>query len=252
MAKPLAGQIIDLIEDAKILRGIKKKDLAKRLNISPTQLSNLLRGRNKWTVDQIDKLCLGLNISVQFVDVRDLRVIDPLPDDRNSMRTEVHRMIDILFEGRRINPVKKTDPFKEDDTDFPRDPVWVNAPIYGEIVMGDPDETSQQPVDHIPIIHTQIKKGEYILQARGDSMHPVFEAGDLLLVSNSVQAKTGDYVAALLNRRTTLKQLIKEKDGRIILRPLNQPKHKDRIIEESDDLSIQGVVLEIVRRKIRR
>jgi transcriptional regulator with XRE-family HTH domain len=42
MIKSLSEQIHDLIEDAKILRGIKKKELAKRLDISPTQLSNLL------------------------------------------------------------------------------------------------------------------------------------------------------------------------------------------------------------------
>ena len=53
---------------------------------------------------------------------------------------------------------------------------------------------------------------------------------------------------ALLNGEGTLKQLIRKK-GQIILHPLN-PEHKDIEIGEQDDLQIQGVVIDIVRRSL--
>jgi len=46
-----------LVEDAKALNVANKRDIAAALDITPQQLSHLLKGRDDWRAAYIDKLC---------------------------------------------------------------------------------------------------------------------------------------------------------------------------------------------------
>jgi SOS-response transcriptional repressor LexA len=254
--------------------GHTQESLAVASGISRKRISEIEGDKGSPSLDTLEALLKACNVSLAeffFSELQNLPTKKEHRDIYDKIELLLKDPADAKFVGRLVQSVfdnaitshkehlvssKEREShdeslIREDETDLPREPVWVMAPVYGDIIMGDPEETGQQPVDRIPIVHTRISKGQYILRARGDSMSPVFESGDLLLIDNKITAKPGDYVAALLNHRTTLKQLIKDKQGRLILHPLN-PKYKDRTIVEGDELRIQGVVLEIVRRKIRR
>jgi len=82
--------------------------------------------------------------------------------------------------------------------------------------------------------------------AEGDSMEPLFDQGDRLLIRKQNWADNGDYVAAVLSgEEGTLKMYSKNKDG-ILLSPLNK-KYAHHFIpaESADIVYIYGVVVEV-------
>ena len=100
MRKPLVEQIRIAINEAKIFRGLKKKDIAKALGISPTHLSNLLRGRNQWTADQMDRLGkVGIVVSAE--DIKLARIADSVNycPDNNPDHISYHSMFEDVLHG---------------------------------------------------------------------------------------------------------------------------------------------------------
>lgn len=76
-----------IVEDAKELRGKKKGDIAKALDISPQQLSNLLKGTNDWSTVLIERLCSTLSVQLFW------------PPDRKGDREELHRRLQIILDA---------------------------------------------------------------------------------------------------------------------------------------------------------
>ena len=133
--------------------------------------------------------------------------------------------------------------------DEPQELREAQLPYYESIPAGKPgDVTPDDYYSTIGVLRNLAKPGRYVLKVDGDSMAPKIEDGDLVLVDTKPFPRSRQIVVALLNGEGTLKQLIRKK-GQIILHPLN-PEHKDIEIGEQDDLQIQGVVIDIVRRSL--
>lgn len=249
-----------------------QESLAAASGLSRTRISELENNIGSPALDTLERLLAACNVSLSKFFSDDTLQTNETSLERESrqklalllsdseMRRIAPRVIDALFHDiirRRELPRAHDEPSlpesqsAEIEVDEPQFPVWINAPVYGEIVMGKPEETSQAPVERIEIMRSAIKTGQYILRARGDSMLPKFEPGDLLLLDNNLEARPGDYVAAMIDGRGMLKQLIHDKRGRPVLHALNR-RYKDRPIKEGDDVAIQGVVVDIVRRKVRK
>ncbi len=67
-AKPgLQGQIIERIRDRLKELGMTQKDLAKKLNISQPFVSNLLKEKDKLTLEMIVKIEVALSFQIIYV-----------------------------------------------------------------------------------------------------------------------------------------------------------------------------------------
>lgn len=121
-------------------------------------------------------------------------------------------------------------------------------PVLGEIPAGPPIEAMEAVESFLPINTWAFgiaDRGEaFFLRVRGDSMIGRHIAeGDLVLVERTVQPKTGDIVAAIIDNESTLKTLVSE-GGRHWLRSEN-PQYPDLI--PAWDLQIQGVGRSVIR-----
>lgn len=85
----------------------------------------------------------------------------------------------------------------------------------------------------------------YLVRAKGNSMRPVINEGDILVVDRSLEARHGNIVIASLNGDLTVKSLFKQ-GGVLALLPAN-PDFSALDIAPDIDFQLWGVVTYIVR-----
>ncbi len=123
--------------------------------------------------------------------------------------------------------------------------VWI--PLLGTIAAGQPIEAINTN-ETIAVPKNKVPPGNiYALTVVGNSMiDEGINNGDTILVRHQETAENGQKVVALLdNHAATLKKFYKEK-GYIRLQPANK-NIEPIIIRNGKDVSIQGVVLDIIR-----
>ncbi len=89
------------------------------------------------------------------------------------------------------------------------------------------------------------KEASFFVQAEGDSMGPLIQDKDILIVDRSVPIFHQGIATFFYNNQAICKKYIKQ-ENQIILRSLN-PKYKDIIITEDDQLDLFGVVIGLAR-----
>lgn len=98
----------------------------------------------------------------------------------------------------------------------------IRIPVLGSVPAGIPIEAIEDIVDYEEIPESMAHRGEYFgLRVNGESMVPVFNNGDTVIIQKQDSADTGDYVVAMINGgEATLKRLKRSEDG-IMLIPNN-------------------------------
>lgn len=124
----------------------------------------------------------------------------------------------------------------------------VKIPLLGTISAGQPIEAIENK-ETIAIPQSKLSRnGEfYALRVVGNSMiDENINDGDIVLVKHQATAENGQKVVALIdNYAATLKKYYKER-GQIRLQPANK-NMEPIIIRNGRDISIQGIVLDVVR-----
>lgn len=124
----------------------------------------------------------------------------------------------------------------------------VKIPLLGTIAAGQPIEAIREK-ETIAVPQNQLpRSGEfYALRVVGDSMiDEGINNGDVVLVKQQAVADNGQKVVALIdNHEVTLKKFYKER-GQIRLQPANKSM-EPLIFRNGRDVSIQGIVLDVIR-----
>ena len=124
----------------------------------------------------------------------------------------------------------------------------IKIPLLGTIAAGEPIEAIQQN-EFIAVAKTKLpKNGDfYALRVSGNSMiDENIKDGDVVLVKQQDVAENGERVVALVdNCEATLKKFYKER-GHIRLQPANK-NMEPLIFRNGRDVSIQGIVLDVIR-----
>jgi len=131
----------------------------------------------------------------------------------------------------------------------PSTPVRL-IPILGRIVAGVPSVSEQNVDGHLPIPADWIRGGQYFaLNVDGDSMEGIgIFKGDYVIVKSQQVAGTGDIVAVTVEGETTLKRLVKRRNG-LFLVPEN-PKYQAIEIGGASVI-IHGLVVGLLRNYLR-
>lgn len=125
----------------------------------------------------------------------------------------------------------------------------MDLPLYGSIPAGVPQERSPDVQSCISVdvetLGVRPTARTFALEVRGDSMigKSILD-GDVVIVEHGVSPKSGDVVAALIDRESTLKTFLMEKE-RAFLKAEN-PKYPQLI--PVDELIIQGVMVALIRK----
>src|SRR3989338_7872095 len=124
----------------------------------------------------------------------------------------------------------------------------VQIPLLGAIAAGQPIEAIREK-ESIAVPQNKIPRSGkfYALRVLGNSMtEENINDGDVVLIKEQATAENGQKVVALIdNYEATLKKFYKER-GHIRLQPANKTLNPI-IIENGRDLSIQGVVINVIK-----
>lgn len=126
------------------------------------------------------------------------------------------------------------------DTPFPqprRVHEMAKVPVMGTAEAGDEGffeiNLVDEPVEHIdrPAVLADVAQGElFAIRVHGESMEPIWEAGDEVFIVKSWPLKHRGYVVALIERgkgehpRALLKQYVSRSNDRVHLRQFNPDK----------------------------
>jgi repressor LexA len=134
---------------------------------------------------------------------------------------------------------------------FPGVPRAVTAeiPLYGSIPAGFGEDREQEPDGFVSVdvatVGFKPTARTFCLKVIGDSMIGKHICdGDIVILEHGPEPRHGDIVAALIDRKNTLKTFV-QKDGKRYLKAEN-PKYPDLI--PSDELVIQGVLKAVIRK----
>jgi repressor LexA len=128
-------------------------------------------------------------------------------------------------------------------------PKAVELPLLGLVAAGLPIEamTVNETIS-VPDDFVRRSGGHYVLRVRGNSMiDEQIRDGDFVVVNERRSVDNGEMVIAMLSGASaTVKKFYRERDGRIRLQPANET--MDPIYVHENDISIQGVVVGVLRR----
>jgi repressor LexA len=128
-------------------------------------------------------------------------------------------------------------------------PGAVELPLMGMVAAGHPIEAiPDQETVLVPPDLLRRRGNNFVLRVVGDSMiDEQIRDGDYIIVNSRSIAENGEMVVALVDgEAATVKKLYRESGGRIRLQPANE--HLQPMIYEADRISVQGVVVGVIRR----
>lgn len=125
-----------------------------------------------------------------------------------------------------------------------------DIPIYGQIPAGMAALGEQTILGHVSLdarsANISRPAQTFALRVSGDSMTGAHILdGDVVILEDRKEAKSGDIVAALIDGETTLKRYVVER-GRPYLRAEN-PRYPD--LRPARELRIQGVMVSLIRQQ---
>ncbi len=129
---------------------------------------------------------------------------------------------------------------------FPR---AIELPVLGAVAAGVPIE-AVSPGETIAVPNEFVRRSgnHYVLKVRGNSMVDAQICdGDYVIVNERQSVDNGEMVIAMLGGSSaTVKKFYRERDGRIRLQPANET--MSPMYLDENDISIQGVVVGVLRR----
>jgi len=125
----------------------------------------------------------------------------------------------------------------------------LELPLLGAVAAGLPIEAiEQQETLAVPPDMVRAGRDNFVLRVEGESMiDEQIRDGDYIVVTSQDTAADGQMVVALVRGdAATVKKLYRENDGRIRLQPANPTMAP--ILEDADNVQIQGVVVGVIRK----
>ena len=125
----------------------------------------------------------------------------------------------------------------------------LELPLLGAVAAGLPIEAIQDRESlAVPVDMVRPGKDNFVLRVEGNSMiDEQIRDGDYIVVSSQSTATDGEVVVALVGGDSaTVKKLYREPGNRVRLQPANPA--MDPIIVDARDVSVQGVVVGLIRR----
>ncbi len=125
----------------------------------------------------------------------------------------------------------------------------VELPLLGVVAAGLPIEAiTQHESLAVPPDMVRPNRDNYVLRVEGDSMiDEQIRDGDYIVVAAQDTAEDGQMVVALVGGESaTVKKLYREPGGRIRLQPANPD--MSPIVEDADNVAVQGVVVGVIRK----
>ena len=158
------------------------------------------------------------------------------------------QLIDTLLQIAEKFNMDDTSEIKESPAIYDVSSPGKSIRYYESIAAGVPFAVESPIQMWITTGRDKIKDSWYALRVEGDSMEPDYKTGDIILMDQYQEPRNGSVVAALIDgAESTLKVYSRRKDE-ITLTPINKESYKP-CEYHADRVSIQGVLIDLIKRK---
>ena len=207
------------LNTAMRIRNIKPIELSEKTGIDKSKISSYMSGRYKAKQDGVYLLAQALSVNEAWL---------------MGLDVPMERTPDYLL--KKIGAI----PLSEIDT--------VKIPVLGTVKAGYDYLAEENIVDYIPFkVNGTDKENYYALNVVGDSMEPLFDNGDTVIVHKQDDFDNGDNCVVLINgNEATIKKVYKGTTG-IKLEAVN-PYYPPRVFTEEE---IKELPVRVVERSIR-
>ena len=125
----------------------------------------------------------------------------------------------------------------------------IMVPLLDEVKEGLPSDTIQNILDYVLITEELASDGEYFaLNIKGDSMEPLINEGDTVIVRRQDDADTGDIVIACIDSNNAVcKKLLKHRNSMTLLSFNNKYIPLEFDSRSKSSVAIIGKVVELRR-----
>ena len=210
------------LNTAMRIRNIKPIELSEKTGIDKSKISSYMSGRYKAKQDGVYLLAQALSVNEAWL---------------MGLDVPMERTPDYLL--KKIGAI----PLSEIDTD--------KRPVLGTVKAGYDYLAEENIVDYIPFkVNGTDKENYYALNVVGDSMEPLFDNGDTVIVHKQDDFDNGDNCVVLINgNEATIKKVYKGTTG-IKLEAVN-PYYPPRVFTEEEIKELPVRVIGVVERSIR-
>lgn len=218
----LVDTFLNRLNTAMRIRNIKPIELSKKTGIDKSKISSYMSGRYKAKQDGVYLLAQALSVNEAWL---------------MGLDVPMERTPDYLL--KKIGAI----PLSEMDT--------VKIPVLGTVKAGYDYLAEENIIDYIPFkVNGTDTENYYALNVVGDSMTPLFDDGDTVIVHKQDDFKNGDNCVVLINgNEATIKKVYKGTNG-IELKAVN-PYYPPRIFTEEEINKLPVKVIGVVEKSIR-
>lgn len=223
---------------------MSQKNLADRLSLSQTAVTNWLKGKNAPDIDTLADICDILNVTVNdilsrpssFTASLEARQISEKYNLLDSYGKDLIRLV-LDKELERIRQLRTTDLRSDSGTDVPENIIsipYYDLPVSaGTGVYLQDDCKTEIEAEDSPLT----RQADFALKISGNSMEPSYHNGDILLVRQQEDLEPGALGIFVLNGNGYFKKL-----GKNQLISLN-PDYPPIPLREYDTIKCVGKVI---------
>ncbi len=228
MSDTIKNRIAKNITKYRKIANLNQKELAQKLKVTQSRLSNWETGANSMDIDTLYKICQALNVSIN-----DMYGIYPDADItlnfNEQQLIEKYRKLDAYsketIEYLIERELDKPEQFNEDNSNYNIINYYSDCRVsagHGTITLDNP------PTDTIKIPNIdKFKNANYAVMVTGDSMSPLYNDKDIVVVEITQAINVGEIGIFSHNSDSYIKEY-----GDKQLISLN-PKHKPIDIDET-------------------
>ena len=246
---------------------IKWADVARHLGVSRSVVGNWKMRETNPPTEYIVPICELLNVSVEFLLTGTEKENNPIPvfyhlsaKKQEDLRKYSEYLLyeemfqDFLTYKEETQKKKQTNivsisKVAEESAPYTTQSLAKEEKIYipmlGYIAAGQPidlpDDYTFNDVVAMPCTK-EAEQADFALQIKGDSMYPLIEDGETILIKRQSTARDGQIVVASINNATTLKKFYQFPDH-VELHAINKKYEPIIINNEYSDFRILGVKL---------
>jgi SOS-response transcriptional repressors (RecA-mediated autopeptidases) len=214
--------IANRIRQGMEIRNMKQVDIIERTGINKGALSSYISGKYAPKQNNIYKIAQALDVNEAWLMGHDV----PMERKKSEINTS------------NVTPIN-----------IPTDTITIK--VYGSVPAGQPIEALEDIIgyEEIPVAWTRFGKEFIALVVKGDSMYPKYFEGDTVIIEVTPDCNNGqDAVVYVNGYDATLKEVHKNDDGSITLKPFN-PEYPPKTYQPGKDgVTILGVVKELRRK----
>lgn len=210
------------LNTAMKIRNIKPIELSEKTGIDKSKISSYMSGRYKAKQDGVYLLAQALSINEAWL---------------MGMDVPMERTPDYLLKKIGAVPLSKID--------------TVKIPVLGTVKAGYDYLVEENIIDYIPFKVNGIDtENYYALNVVGDSMEPLFDDGDTVIIHKQDDFNNGENCVVLINgNEATVKKVYKGTTG-IKLEAVN-PYYPPRLFSEEEIKSLPVKIIGVVEKSIR-